>query len=33
MLGIRRAARGKLCTRCLGDLLYPLREFEREKPA
>ena len=24
---------GKLCTGCLGDLLYLLREFEREAPA
>jgi hypothetical protein len=24
---------GKLCTGCLGDLLYLLREFEREKSA
>lgn len=24
---------GKLCTGCLGDLLYLLRAFEREAPA
>jgi hypothetical protein len=23
---------GKLCTGCLGDLIYLLREFEREAP-
>jgi hypothetical protein len=33
MLGVRRAAGGKRRTGCLGDLLYLLRQFEREKPA